>query len=331
MNRRYKVVVTDLIADYLTPEKSVLGDIADVTALDSHDEDDLVGRIEDVDAMVVYHTIRVTGKTIERLRQCKAIVRGGVGYDNIDYNFANRHGIPVANVPDYGTEEVADSAMGFLLALTRGIAQINSMAMAGAEPWSYIHAVPLHRLRGRVLGIIGLGRIGTAMAVRAKTLGMDVVFYDPYKTNGYDKSLGIRREESLDALLAQSQVLSLHCASTPETFHMIDRAALAKLPTGAYLVNTARGAIVDTKVIPEAIASGQLAGAGIDVLEEEPPSPDHPLIKAWRDPNHPAHHRLILNPHSAFYSEEGSVEMRKKGADACRRAILGQPIPNLVP
>ena len=330
MARRHGVVITDLIDDDLAPEREVLGDIADVVALDSRGEDDLVGRIEDADAIVVYHTIRLTGKTIERLRGCKVIVRGGVGYDNIDYGLARQCGIPVANVPDYGTEEVADSAIGFLLGLVRGISRINSLARAGVEPWSYIHVTPLHRLRGRVLGIVGLGRIGTATAVRAKALGMDVVFYDPYKPSGYDKALGIRREEHLDALLAQSYVLSLHCALTEETFHLIDRRAIAELPAGAYLINTARGAVLDTKVVPEALASGQLAGAGIDVLEEEPPAADHPLVAAWRDPHHAAHHRLILNPHSAFYCEEGAIEMRVKGADACRRALCGQPILNVV-
>jgi C-terminal binding protein len=330
MTRRYKVVITDLISGDLSPERRILGDLADVAALDSHDEDDLVGRIEDVDAIILYHTISLTHKTIERLNACKLIVRGGVGYDNIDYRLARQRGIPVANVPDYGNEEVADSAIGFLLALTRGIAQINSITSTGAEPWSYIHVVPLHRLRGRVLGIVGLGRIGTATAIRAKALGMDVVFYDPYKPCGYDKAVGIRREEHFDAMLAQSHVLSLHCPLTDETFHLIDRRAIAKLPAGAYLINTARGAIVDTKAVPEALASGQLAGAGIDVLEEEPPAKDHPLIAAWRDPTHPAHHRLLLNPHTAFYSEEGAVEMRTKGADACRRALCGQPIPNVV-
>ena len=330
MPRKYKVVITDLISSSLAPEEGVLGELADVVALDSQDEDDLLGRIEDADAIILYHTIKISRKTIERLTACKLIVRGGVGYDNVDYRLARQRGIPVANVPDYGSEEVADSAISFLLALTRGTAQSNSLARAGTEPWSYLHVVPRHRLRGRVCGIVGLGRIGTAAALRAKSLGMDVVFYDPYKPCGYDKAVGIRRAEHLDALLAQSHVLSLHCPLTEETLHLVDRAAIAKLPAGAFLINTARGRIVDTKALPEALASGQLAGVGLDVLEEEPPAKDHPLVVAWRDPNHPAHHRLMINPHIAFYSEEGAVEMRTKSADACRRALCGQPIPNLV-
>jgi D-3-phosphoglycerate dehydrogenase/C-terminal binding protein len=178
--------------------------------------------------------------------------------------------------------------------------------------------------------VVGLGRIGTAAALRAKALGMDVAFYDPYKPSGYDKALGIRCVEDLGELLAQSYVVSLHCPLTDETHHLINRQTIAKMPAGSYLVNTARGLVVDTAAIPDAVASGHLAGAGIDVLEHEPPAADHPLVNAWRDPAHPAHHRVIINPHSAFYSEEGLMDMRTKGSHACRKALCGQPIPNVV-
>ncbi|MBM4093969.1 MAG: C-terminal binding protein, partial [Planctomycetes bacterium] len=117
---------------------------------------------------------------------------------------------------------------------------------------------------------------------------------------------------------------------TDETRHMIDAAALAKMRNGAYLVNTARGGVVDTRAIPEAIESGQLAGAAIDVLETEPPRDDDPLLVAWRDPHHPAHHRLIITPHAAFYCEHGMMDIRRKTAEACRRALAGEPIRNVV-
>ena len=151
-----------------------------------------------------------------------------MGYDNVDCGLARQRGIPVANVPDYGTEDVADTAIGMMLALARGIAYLNSRLRAELGPWSYLQAVPLHRLRGRVFGIVGLGRIGTAAALRAKALGMDVAFYDPYKPDGYDKALGVRRVESFDELLAQAHVLSLHCPLTEETRHMVDAAAIAR-------------------------------------------------------------------------------------------------------
>jgi D-3-phosphoglycerate dehydrogenase/C-terminal binding protein len=159
---------------------------------------------------------------------------------------------------------------------------------------------------------------------------MDVAFYDPYKPDGYDKSLGIRRVESLEELLSQAFVLSLHCPLTEETRGLIDAAALALMPRGSYLINTARGEVVDTAAVPGAIASGQLAGAGIDVLPEEPPRADDPLIAAWRDPRHPAHHRVLITPHTAFYSEQGLEDMRIKGAEGIRRALLSQPLRNVV-
>ena len=330
MQRKYKAVITDFICDGLEPEKGILGDLADVVALDGYSEDDLAGRIEDADAVMVYHNLGVSAKTIGRLRNCKLIVRCGVGYDNVDGAAARQRGIPLANVPDYGSEEVADSAIGLTLALTRGIAYLNSTLRAGEGTWSYLQVAPLYRLRGRVFAIVGLGRIGTAAALRAKALGMDVAYYDPYKPDGYDKALGVRRVEDLKDLLAQAFVLSLHCPLTDETRHLVDREALARMPAESYLVNTARGGVVDPAAVADAIGSGALAGAAIDVLEREPPDADNPLVRAWRDPAHPAYHRLIINPHVAFYSEQGLMDMRVRGSEACRRALSGLPIRNVV-
>ena len=329
MSRRFKVVITDFVSGSLDPELGVLGDLADVVALTARDEDSLVGHIEDADALIVYHFITFSRKSIERLQQCQAIVRGGVGYDNIDHAFARERNIPVCTVPDYGTEEVADSALGLALALTRGVATLNSRLRAG-EPWSLASAMPLERLRGRVFGILGLGRIGTAAAIRAKSFGMDVAFTDPYKPDGYDKSLGIRRIEDLESLLDQAHILSVHCPLTAETRHLIDASAIDRMPRRSYLVNTARGAIVDTGAVANAVESGHLEGAGIDVFETEAPDQDDPLIRAWRDPGHPAHHKVLITPHSAFYAEQSLTDLRTKAAEACRRALLGLPPRNVV-
>jgi D-3-phosphoglycerate dehydrogenase/C-terminal binding protein len=327
---RFRVVVADFIVDELLPERQVLGDVAEIAMLDANSEADLVGKIEDADAVMMYHNIVISKDTISRLKQCKIIVRCGVGYDNIDHQFARTRGIPVANVPDYGTEEVADSAIGMTLALTRGINFYNRRLQWQPGAWSYMQGAPILRLRGRVFGIIGLGRIGTATALRAKALGMDVAFYDPYKPDGYDKALGVRRVEKLDDLLRQSFVVSLHCPATPETKNIIDARALGLMPDGSFLVNTARGSVVDVTAIPAAIRSGKLRGAAIDVFPDEPPPADHPLMAAWRDPADPCHERVIINPHSAFYCEEGLLDMRVKGAQSCRRALLGEPLRNVV-
>src|SRR5215469_7895427 len=329
-NRPFKVVITDFLTHPPETEERVLRDLADVQVLCADHEEQLLGRVEDADALMIYHCLKLTARTIERLTRCKLIVRCGVGYDNVDWKFARQRGIPVANVPDYGTEEVADSAIGLMLSLTRGISLLNSLLRQGGLEWSYSHGAPLGRLRGRVLGIIGLGRIGSAAALRGKALGMDVVYYDPYAPDGRDKSLGVRRVETLDELLGEADVVSLHCPLTEETRHLIRAETLEKMRPASYLVNTARGGVVDTSAIPAAIDSGKLAGAALDVLPYEPPAPDDPLIVAWRNPEHPAHHRLILNPHTAFYSEEGLLDMRVKGAEACGRALAGLPLRNVV-
>lgn len=326
---RFRCVVTDFVAGDLSPELGVLGDIADVTGLDATVESDLEGRIESADAVMVFR-LRFSERTIARLTNCKLIVRCGVGFDNIDHRFARTRGIPVCNVPDYGTEEVADSAIGLALSLARRIGFFNSRLRRGEGPWEWTQAAEVRRLRGRTFGVVGLGRIGTATAVRAKAFGLDVAFFDPYKPDGFDKALGVRRVERLEDLLRQSHILSLHTPLTNETRHVIDSRALGLMPRGAILVNTARGGCVDLVAIPDAIASGQLSGAGIDVLPEEPPPADHPLLTAWRDPAHPCHDRLILTPHAAFYSEEGLLDMRTKGAQTCRRALLGEPLRNVV-
>jgi D-3-phosphoglycerate dehydrogenase/C-terminal binding protein len=262
----HRVVVTDFVADDLGPERAVLEGVARVEALGATHEDELVGRVEDADAVMMYHSLSITRVTIARLQKCRLIVRCGVGVDNVDHAFAATRGIAVANVPDYGTEDVADTAIGMMLALARGIHPLDRKLRDGRGAWSYRQAAPLRRLRGSTFGVVGLGRIGSAAALRAKAFGMDVVFFDPFKPDGYDKALGVRRAETLEELLAQSYVVSLHCPLTEQTRHLINARTLALMPPGSYLVNTARGEVVDTDAIPDALASGRLAGAGIDVL-----------------------------------------------------------------
>jgi C-terminal binding protein len=330
MERRFKVVITDFATEPLDCERRILGDLADVVALDARNESELAGRIEDADAVMMYHCLSIGEATINSLRNCKLIVRCGVGFDNVDGAAARRRGIHVANVPDYGTEDVADTALGMALTLSRGIHFLNSRLRRASGPWSYTQAAPVPRLRGRNFGIIGIGRIGTAAALRAKAFGMNVAFYDPYVPDGREKALGVRRVESLGDLLRDSHIVSAHCPLTPETRHILNAETIAQMPAGSFLINTSRGGVVDVIAALDAVTRGHLGGIGIDVLETEPPSADHPLLRAWRDPEHPAHDRVILNPHAAFYSEEGLMDMRIKGSENCRRALLGQPVRNLV-
>jgi phosphoglycerate dehydrogenase-like enzyme len=325
-----QVMITDFVADALEPERRVLRGIAEVTALDALNEEQLAGRVEEADAIMMYHSLKVTRRTIERLTRCKLIVRCGVGIDNVDHAYAATRGIAVANVPDYGTEDVADSAIGMMLSLTRGIHQLNSMLRAGDGPWSYTQVAPLRRLRGRTLGIVGLGRIGIACALRAKAIGMDVIFYDPLKPDGYDKAVGVRRAEKLEDLLKESYVVTLHCPLTGQTRKLINAKTLEQMAPGSYLINTSRGEVVDVDTLLPALESGRLAGVGIDVLPHEPPVGNESLLMAWRDPSNPIRHKIIINPHAAFYSQEGVMDMRVKGSEACRRALMGEPVRNQV-
>src|SRR5262249_36738097 len=207
MSSRAKVIVTDFVTEPLDHERHILGNLADVVALNAFSEEDLVGKIEEADAIMLYHFISLTERTLPRLQRCKLIVRCGVGFDNVDCALARERGITVANVPDYGTEDVADSAIGMMLTLTRGVHYLNSRLQRSEGPWIYTQVQPLRRLRGQTFGVVGIGRIGTATALRAKALGMDVVYYDPFVPQGRDKSLGVRSVETLDELLAQSYVV----------------------------------------------------------------------------------------------------------------------------
>ncbi len=310
---RPQVIITDYIHDDLQPERELLGDLADLVALHAHGEAELAGQIEEADALMVYHDLALSSASLRRLRHCRLIVRVGVGYDNVDGSAARQQGIPLVNIPDYGTEEVADSAIGMLLMLTRGILHQQVHLQRHGGPWSYRAAAPLRRLRGQVLAIVGLGRIGTATAIRAQSLGMDVVYYDPYLADGYDKALGVRRVETLESLFRQAFVLSLHCPLTPETRDLVNAQTIGWLPAGAYLVNTARGAPWTRGCCPPPWPADNSPG---------PPwmcSPTSRLDRktlccAWHDPAHPASSRLIINPHAAFYCEEGLLEMRRKAA-----------------
>lgn len=330
MPEKFQVAVTDFIYEPLEVEREILGDIAEVTAIGAMCNQDLEGKLEAADALLVYHFVTIRQPLIARLPKLKVIARAGAGYDNVDCQFARSQGIAVTNVPDYGTEDVADTAIGLVLSIARGTHRMNHICQSGTDDWSYQMSIPLRRIRGQVFGIIGAGRIGTAVALRAKSLGYNVVFYDPYAGSGVDKAIGVRRAETLEELLRQSSVVSCHCLLSAETHHLLNRETIGWMPPQSILVNTSRGAVVDMQAVISCLESGHLLGAGIDVLEHEPPSADDPVIRAWRDPQHAAHNRLILTPHAAFYSEEGLIDMRRKSATNVRQILLQQPCRNVV-
>jgi C-terminal binding protein len=317
MSSRPLVVITDHLAE-AGVERSVLDPIADVHLLQTNNEAEVERLATSADALLVFHDIKLTSRSLSVLSRCRGVVRCGVGYDNVDLRAAGECGIVVCNVPDYGTEEVADHALAMLLALARRLFPCDAAIRAGRWDVSAVFGAP--RLRGRTLGLIGCGRIGTAMSLRAKALGLDVVIYDPYQPPGIEKALGVRRAYRFDDLLRQAEFVSLHCPLTSETHHILDEAALAKLPAGAYVINTARGPCVDGTALLAALESGRVAFAALDVVEREP-------LDDERLQRHP---RLLLTPHAAFYSVEGFVEMRTKGAEEVRRLLLGEAVLNPV-
>ena len=283
------------------------------------------------DATVCYHDVRIDEDRIREMKRCRQIVRAGVGFDQIDVSACAVKGIPECNTPDYGTTDVADHAIAMMLALARGIVtyheQLRQDPLGG---WNFMAAPTVRRLAGQAFGVVGLGRIGTAVALRAKAFGMDVVFYDPFRESGVELALGIRRVDSLSALLCQADVITLHVPLTEETRNLFDATAFSLLRPGALLINTARGPVVDTEALLHALLSGQLAGAALDVLPTEPPRPDDPLIVAWQDGRSDLHRRLILSPHAAFYGSSSLRDVRGKSAKVAVDYLLNGNLRNCV-
>ena len=310
------VPFTVVIADFLeesTVETSILGDLARVVVACAHNEEALLPFLAEADALVLFHDIeRVGENSFQTAPNCRCIVRAGVGFNNVDLDAADRHGVTVCNVPDYGTEEVADHAIMFLLAMSRRLIPCHEAIRNGS--WHYQAASGTPRLRGKTFGVVGCGRIGSATALRAKAFGLEVVLHDPLLPQGVDKALGIRRVHRLEELLAQSDFVSLHCYLDATTRHLINEKTIASMRPGAYLINTARGPVVEEKALLAALDSGQIAGAALDVVEHEPLNDD-------RLRSHP---KILFTPHSAFYSVEGFIELRSKAASEIRRILLGE-------
>ena len=324
----FKVVITDYVSPPVEPEETIFSGLARVECLLARAPEELVGRVEDADAIIIFHEVSLTSGIIDRLEKCQVIVRGGVGYDAVDYRRAAERGIPVCNVPDYGVDEVADHAIGMMIACSRGFLRVERDLKLSLEPWDCRAVEPVPRLAGATLGIVGLGRIGQATAQRAKAMRMRVIAYDPYLRPGTEKVHGVEMV-SFEELLEASDAVSLHVPLTDETRHMIDVDALGRMTPGAILVNTARGAVVDTAALANALREKKIAGAGVDVLPKEPASADDPLIQLWRESGK-TQTNLILTPHTAFYSVEGLLEMRTKAAQEIVRALRSEKLINCV-
>lgn len=272
----------------------------------------------EVHALVTGLAMPIDDAVFDRAPKLRIVCRLGVGYDTVDTEAAARRGVPVCNVPDYGTTEVADHAMALALALVRGIVPYNEAVRDDPEKgWSVRRAPHVARLGELTFGVIGLGRIGGAAALRASAFGMSVVGYDPHVPGGHERTLGIGRAATLAELLAAADVVSVHCLLNDETRYMIDARAVAAMKPGAVVVNTARGGVVDLDALYDGLKSGRVGAVGLDVFETEPPPADHPLIAAWRAREAWLEGRCVVTPHAAFYSPTAIRTMRESAARTC--------------
>lgn len=249
----------------------------------------------------------------------RGIVRSSVGYDTVDLRVAQASGLVICNVPDYGTNEVADHAIALLLWCLRGLHAAGPAAPSAAA-WDAARFAGLPRLAGRTLALLGFGRIGQAAAHRAQAFGLQVRWLDPYVPRGQEKVTRTTRVETVADLLTGADALSIHCSLTGETRRLIDARALAALPPHAVLVNTARGGVIDTPALHAALREGRLAGAALDVLEREPPV-DDALFEAYARGELPT---LLITPHVAWYARESKAEMRRKAAAEAGRIARGE-------
>jgi D-3-phosphoglycerate dehydrogenase / 2-oxoglutarate reductase len=272
----------------------------------------------DAEAILIGPRLRFDEERIAPLRRCRIIVRYGVGYDNVDVAAATERGIAVAIVPDYCVEEVATHALAMVLALNRQLASLDHSVREGQ--WQIGERPGIRRLSESTLGIVGFGRIGEALGRRALALGMQVVASDPARPPDEIESSGAR-SVTLAELLTSSDFVSVHAAKSPDAPPILDATALAQMKPSAYVVNVARGGLVDEVALDEALRSGRLAGAALDILDPEPPPPDAPLLRA---PN------VLVTPHAAWYSVTAIHELRRKAAEEAARVLAGGAARNPV-
>ena len=306
------IAVTDSPFPSLDPAKAALARIdPELRIANSASPDDILAVARDADAILVTYA-KLPGELLRQLRRCKAIGRFGLGVDNIDIAAAAELGIAVTYVPDYCMQEVSDHAMALLLALARKVVHSNALVQAGR--WDMPAVVPIHRLAGRVLGLVGFGNIPRELAPKAKAFGLRVVAHDPYVSQHALAAAGVEGM-SFDRLLEISDFVSVHAPLLPATRGLFNAEVFRKMKQGACLINTARGPLVDEDALLAALDSGRLAGAALDVVAVEPLPKDSRLI--GRD-------NVILTPHTAFYSVEALEELQSKCAADVARVLSGE-------
>lgn len=312
---RYRALITDYAWPNLEIERSILSanDIELVVA-ENNDVASLAKLAEGCDAIMT-NWAKTTAEVIGSAKQCKIVCRLGIGLDNIDVAYCTEHGIPVTNVPDYCLIEVAEHALALLLAFARKVAYFHHETKQGR--YVLQAGIPLRRMEGQTLGIVGLGNIGARLATKALGLGMKVI---GTSRSGKSRVDGVQIVP-LDELLSKSDYVSLHIPATQETKKSFNAAKFAKMKPTAFLINTARGALIDDDALLQALEANQLAGAALDVQDPEPPDLSKPLFR---------HERVIVTPHAAFVSEESLANLRERVAKQVVDRLQGRTPENVV-
>ncbi len=314
-----KVLVTDYTWPSLDIEREVLREVeAEVVTPSPGSGDSLLSLARDADAIMTCFA-PVTRELLNEASKCLVVARYGIGVDNIDVDACTELGILVTNVPDYCVDEVSDHVMAMLLAWNRRLAHFDAQVKKGQWDKTDL-TVPVMRLRGRKLGIVGFGKIGKAVCQKAKAFGLEVLAFDPYVSSETATALGARLVD-LPRLLQESDFVTLHTPLTPETRHIIGEKQLMRMKPSAFLINAARGPLVDDKALYRALTQGWIAGAGLDVLEEAPPPPDYPLLQL---------DNVIITPHVAFFSQQSLQELERRSAAEVARVLRGEMPENVV-
>ena len=286
---------------------------------------------ESVEVLLVWHK-RIDKQYIEQFPNLKGVVRYGVGFDVIDLSCLSEKNIVFCNTPDYGTDEVSDTAIAMLMNISRGLSQYDVACRSYDDgTWQENTLKYSRRSSDLTVGVVGAGRIGGSVCLKAKSLGFNVAFFDPYRDSGYEKMLGVDRSETLEELLGLADIVSVHTPLSEKTRGMVDARFLGMMKPGASFINTARGELVkQLNDLYQCLKDGLLQSVALDVLPEEPPSQDSKLIAAWREREPWLDGRLIINPHSAYYSDRAYLEMRSKAAENAKRILNGLTPLNII-
>ena len=311
-----KIAITDYF-DFPAEEAEILGDLVGME----------VGA--DTEVLLVWHE-HINEAYVSKLPKLRAVQRYGVGYDTLDLNYLIPKGIVCCNNPDYGIDEVADTAVAMIMNMARGVYTYNQFAKGLYEKWQEHVNTRIKRNSDTVVGVIGAGRIGGSVLLKCRGLKFQTAFYDPYKERGHEKMLGAQRTESLEELLEIADIISIHTPLNQETRGMIGAAFVQKMKPGASIVNTARGGLFESlDLLYDALVSEKIYQLGIDVLPDEPPKAGK-LLDAWRSVDDPFKGRLIINPHTSYYSQRAYTELRRNAAINAMKLYEGKRPANLL-